>query len=61
MEYVYEGDNICIEEMPQGCIISSMDLDKKPWLEFSITVSSTRDALALIDSLQRMIEIQKGE
>ncbi len=56
MEYVYEGDDIDIEEMPQGCIISS----SREWDRY-VQISSKRDALAVIDSLQRMIAIQFKE
>lgn len=52
----YEGDDIIIEEMPQGCVISSPTL----WNVY-VTVSSTKDALALIASLQKMLEIQLGD
>lgn len=54
--FTYEGDDITIEEMPQGCIIMSNDDVHK-----SIVVASTRDALALILSLTKMVNIQMGE
>lgn len=50
----YEGDDIKIEEMPQGCIISNMQ-DK------FVIISSTNDALAVIESLERMLEIQSQD
>ena len=59
MEYTYEGDDICFEEMPSGCVISTYGDDNES-LQV-IVVSSTRDALALIDSLQRMLEAQKSK
>jgi len=51
----YEGDDIMISEMPQGCVIMGYG-DRN-----TITVSSQRDALALIASLQKMLQIQFGE
>lgn len=51
----YFGDDISIDEMPQGCVITSNNSEK------SITISSTADALAIIKSLQNMIEIQMGD
>ena len=47
----YFGDNICFDEMPQGCIISDIN---NPNL--TIVVASKKDAWALIKSLQKMIE-----
>lgn len=58
MEYQYEGDDIAIEEMPQGCIISSIGEER---VHQYVQISSKRDALAIIDSLQRMIAIQFKE
>jgi len=52
----YEGDDIIIEEMPQGCVLSQISFTGR-----GITIASTQDALAVIDSLQRMLKIQLGE
>ena len=51
----YCGDDICFEEMPQGCVISSKDGE--------VVVSSPRDVIALRNSLNRFIEvmIKRGE
>ena len=49
---VYEGDNIYIEEMPQGCVITSVDG------RGTVVISSTYDALKVIESLQKMLNIQ---
>lgn len=43
----YSGDNITIEEMPQGCIINSVGGE--------VVVHSVKDALALIESLTRLV------
>lgn len=60
----YNGDNIMIEEMPQGCFIHekttpevSNEFDSLPEIESTVRVSSVKDAKALIESLSRMIEI----
>lgn len=50
----YEGDDIIIEEMPQGCVLTN-------YRGRGVTIASTRDALAVIESLQRMLKIQLGE
>ena len=51
MTNTYEGDTICIEEMPQGCVISYYfpEVD-------CIVISSIKDAEAVIESLQKMIK-----
>lgn len=51
----YSGDDICFEEMPQGCVISSKGDE--------VIVSSFKDAIALRDSLNRFIKvmIERGE
>ena len=51
----YSGDDICFEEMPQGCVISSKGGE--------VVVSSPRDVIALRDSLNRFIRvmIERGE
>lgn len=46
----YKGCEIEIEELPSGCIVSSK--------QSVIRIASKEDALALIDSLSRMIEVQ---
>lgn len=46
----YVGDNVCVEEMLQGCIISA---DRR-----YIVISSPRDAIEVIRSLLRMLKIQ---
>lgn len=56
MSLDYEGDNICIEEMPQGCVISPVGQ-----FGVSVVISSTHDALAVIASLRKMLAIQLGE
>ena len=48
----YEGDNILIEEMPQGCVLSQHISGHE------VVISSLQDALAVIESLTRMIKIQ---
>jgi len=55
----YDGDDIAIEEMPQGCVIS-----QGAWGGLHtdvVIIASTRDALAVIASLKKMIRIQLGE
>lgn len=42
------GEDIEIEEMPQGCVITQGDKE--------ITVSSFSDALLLVESLNRMLD-----
>ena len=51
----YSGDDICFEEMPQGCVISSKNGE--------VVVSSPNDVIALRDSLNRFIKvmIERGE
>ena len=51
----YSGDDICFEEMPQGCVIISKGDE--------VIVSSFKDAIALRDSLNRFIKvmIERGE
>jgi hypothetical protein len=49
----YSGDDITIEEMPQGCVISGRG--------GTIVVASINDAEALIDSLERMLETLSQE
>lgn len=44
------GDEIRIEEMPQGCIITQIGGDY-------IVVSSPKDALMLISSLSKMVAV----
>ena len=46
----FEGDEITIEEMPQGCVITDKALDK------TIVISSIKDAEIVTLSLLRMIE-----
>lgn len=46
----YVGDTIEIEEMPQGCVIHSLTSQD------DVVVSSPKDALALIESLVRMLK-----
>lgn len=52
-EYDYEGHDINIQEMPQGCVISS-NINGS-----SIVVSSLVDAEYLIESLWRMLKSMK--
>lgn len=56
----YCGDSIIIEEMPQGCVISAVGKDGNKWMGYNIVVASAKDAKALIDSLERMLEVQLG-
>lgn len=49
----YEGDNIAIEEMPQGCIINHKNGE--------VIISSTKDALAVIASLTKMLQFLEQE
>lgn len=58
MTITYYGDDITIEEMPQGCVISSIGDDR---VHQYVVVASTRDALELIASLEKMIRVQIGE
>lgn len=51
----YRGDDIIIEEMPQGCVVTGITG------QHTIVIYSYQDAKALIDSLQKMINIQFGE
>ena len=44
----YSGDDIVIEEMPQGCVITSE--------KGTVVISSTADALAVIESLKLMLK-----
>lgn len=49
----YNGDNIQIEEMPYGCVIHSIiNMD-------TVVVYSKEDALALINSLTKMVSIME--
>ena len=50
IETYFEGDEIIVEEMPQGCVITNKVSDK------TIVISSVRDAKMVILSLLRMIE-----
>lgn len=52
---IYSGDEIIIEEMPQGCMVTGITG------QHTIIIYSYQDAKALIDSLQKMINIQFGE
>lgn len=52
----YEGDDIYIEEMPQGCFITQVNGKGE-----SVRISSMYDALKVIESLQKMIKIQYGD
>lgn len=50
LRYVdYSGDGIEFEEMPQGCVIRDMDRNTV------VVVRSLEDAVALRDSLNKMI------
>lgn len=51
---VYDGHDILIEEMPNGCVISNKHGE--------VTVATTQDALALIASLTKMLQVmdEKG-
>lgn len=53
---VYEGDDIYIEEMPNGCFISQVNGRGE-----TVLISSMADAIAIIASLQKMIKIQYGD
>lgn len=53
-KFDYDGDQIQIEEMPQGCILYQTSDGGHRTSE--IIISSRDDALAVIESLQRMIE-----
>ena len=52
----YVGDEICLSEMPQGCVITSLTVDTPG----QVVVASPKDALAVIDSLKRMLLVQFG-
>ena len=56
--FAYEGDDITIEEMPQGCVIANVQDDG---ITQQVVIASTRDAIALILSLTKMVNIQMGE
>lgn len=47
-------DEVEIEEMPQGLFISNVGHDG------FVLISSGRDALAVIESLTRMLEVIRG-
>ncbi len=49
---IFVGNDIIIEEMPQGCIISNAVGDS----DFYVIVSSIADAQMVIESLCRTIE-----
>lgn len=62
---VYSGEEILIEEMPQGCIITPIMRTGDSEIEYivvgdSIRISSKQDAIELIESLERMLKIQYG-
>ena len=52
----YDGDDIKIDEMPQGCIIYPKG-DSRNY----ILIASFSDALAVIQSLSKMLIIQFGK
>lgn len=65
MNNIYEGSDILIEEMPQGCVITpiihvSGELAHWDIAGDSITISSVEDAIELIESLERMLKVQFG-
>lgn len=49
----YSGDEITIEEMPQGCVISSN--------KGTVVVASYDDAIALLESLKLMLRTKFTE
>jgi hypothetical protein len=49
----YSGDDIVIEEMPQGCVITGN--------KGTVVISSIQDAVAVIASLQFMLEQMEDE
>lgn len=49
----YEGDDVDIEEMPQGCILYNKQGK-------FVIITTTKDALALVESLCRVLDIQEG-
>lgn len=58
----YSGDEIMFEETPQGCVIhhkleTTNEFDGLPEIDVTIIISSKKDALALRDSLNKMIEL----
>jgi hypothetical protein len=61
----YNGNEIMIEEMPQGCVVHRKPVNKEsiniytgyPIPIATITVASLEDAVALRDSLNKMIKI----
>ena len=53
----YSGDDICFEEMPNGCVISKKDSSPAE----TIIVSSSQDAIFLIESLKKMLRLQQPE
>ena len=66
----YNGDDIMFEEMPQGCIIyhkrvpeTIREFDGLPEIDEEIVISSLKDAVALRNSLDKMISLisEKGE
>jgi hypothetical protein len=60
-EFDYAGDNIVIQEMPQGCIISKIEEETQTWAWPTVQVASTKDALALIASLTKMLRYLDSE
>jgi hypothetical protein len=64
----YNGDEIQIEEMPQGCIIYHKskkinaindNTGSIPLIDTKIIIHSNKDAVALRDSLNKMIELNQ--
>lgn len=52
----YVGDEIFLDEMPQGCVITSLTNDTPG----QVTVASPKDAIAVIESLKKMLLVQFG-
>ena len=56
----YTGSSISFEEMPQGCIISGVPGSYTPD-NFYVVVSTSEDARALVESLNRLIQFRAQE
>ena len=56
----YTGDSIIFEEAVIGCIISGVEGSYSPSGNF-VVVSTTKDAKALVESLNRFIQFREQE
>lgn len=59
-KHILVGDEFSIEEMPQGCILSEVTNDGQ-YTGRVFRISSSKDALMIIESLNRMLKAQYPE